>query len=335
MKPLMSPEGVFAACTTVNTVVDKAVENAISEALLRVVKSSGGVEDMEALWKSAYSDDGQAAIRGAKNGFLRHNMIPHMRNTFGDAKTETLLKYMDTELPHNNAEAGFNLALAMYKLSKLTTPARFVSSMDTEDFKKLIRFVDAASNVLDSMSQNELEEEYRRHEALYSKQKASMTESIADKVAQTVGGDGGLGDMAKGALKFLKDKISSKKPTRSSDVVCIELFGGMAGAVAVVCILCIIGSGGMAAALFPFQMAFAVVGALRTASADEKDAACIHSPVSSAKPAKLFAGIEARQDQGEAQGHGMFSAKEEHRRSATKADTGFRNRSGGGELQGR
>ncbi|KAF2281795.1 hypothetical protein GH714_042619 [Hevea brasiliensis] len=223
MRALMDAEGIVAACTAVTSEVDKAVEGAVSAELAKlVVQQASSISDMEALHNLANSREGQEAIQRAKDGFLAVQQGLESRVHLA-ARKLTLLEDILTR-------------------SYLTMTAS------------------PASNLANTLSESELQEEQRKRETQYTKQKASTMESIADKMKMITGGDGDIKDVAKSALQFLQNMIKTKKPPRSSDVVCTELLGSTASAVALVCLLCIIGSGGMAAMIFPIQAALAVVG---------------------------------------------------------------------------
>ncbi|MFV9870787.1 MAG: hypothetical protein AB8U69_03605 [Anaplasma ovis] len=329
MRALMDAEGIVAACTAVTSEVDKAVEGAVSAELAKlVVQQASSISDMEALHNLANSREGQEAIQRAKDGFLGGTARPGIESAFGSAKADTLRRYIDSELPHDDGESRFNLELAMYKLTKLKTPTDYVCSLNDADFRKLIAFVDVASNLANTLSESELQEEQRKRETQYTKQKASTMESIADKMKMITGGDGDIKDVAKSALQFLQNMIKTKKPPRSSDVVCTELLGSTASAVALVCLLCIIGSGGMAAMIFPIQAALAVVGAMRTVTADDRaTTAGIHNPLGAGIAPRMFSKDEPRQTWASQQREEeTFALREERKKSEVDVNTEFRNR---------
>ncbi|ACZ49395.1 hypothetical protein ACIS_00868 [Anaplasma centrale str. Israel] len=328
MRALMDAEGVFAACTTVNSKVDKAVEQAISDELEKLVRERDhSISSMQYLNELARSEAGQAAIGTAQNKFLKNVIEPTIESAFGNTKAAALRTYIDSKLPQDDNEARFNLALAMHKLAQLKTPTDYVRSLDDEDFQKLVAFVDVASNIANTLSEDELQEVQRKREALYSGQKASFTESMAERMKQAVGGEGDIGAMAKSALKFVQNMIQTKKPPRSSDVVCTELLSKGASAAMLVCALCVVGSGGMAAALFPIQAALAVVGAMRTITADEKDTAGIHNPLGGFTTPRMFSEAEPRQDLKDRKADETFALREERKKSAVEVNTDLRNRS--------
>ncbi|WP_447581940.1 hypothetical protein [Anaplasma marginale] len=330
MRALMDAEGIVAACTAVTNEVDKAVEEAVSAEIAKLVaQQANQVDSMEALQNLASSKEGQAAIQKAQDAFLNGTARPEIRRAFGDTKAGVLSGYIDSELPHDDGESRFNLELAMYKLTKLKTPTDYVCSLNDADFRKLIALVDVASNLANTLSESELQEEQRKRETQYTKQKASTMESIADKMKMITGGDGDIKDVAKSALQFLQNMIRTKKPPRSSDVMCPEFLGSVTSAIAIVCLLCIVGSGGMVATIFPIQAALAVVGAMRTVTADDRaTTAGIHNPLGAGIAPRMFSKDEPRQTWASQQREEeTFALREERKKSEVDVNQDLRHRS--------
>ncbi|AXW85465.1 hypothetical protein BKM88_01635 [Anaplasma marginale] len=330
MRALMDAEGIVAACTAVTNEVDKAVEEAVSAELAKLVaQQANQVDSMEALQNLASSREGQTAIQRAQDAFLNDTAMPEIRRVFGDTKAGVLSGYIDSELPHGDDESRFNLELAMYKLTKLKTPTEYVNSLDSADFRKLVAFVDVASNLANTLSESDLREEQSKREAQYAKQKASTMESIAEKMKMITGGDGDMKAVAKSALEFIQNMIRTKKPPRSSDVMCPEFLGSVTSAITIVCLLCIVGSGGMAAMIFPIQAALAVVGAMRTVTADDRaTTASIHNPLGGHVAARMFSRDEPRQQTwAKPREDETFALREERKKSEVEVNQDLRHRS--------
>ncbi|ACM49186.1 hypothetical protein [Anaplasma marginale] len=330
MRALMDAEGIVAACTAVTNEVDKAVEEAVSAEIAKLVaQQANQVDSMEALQNLASSKEGQAAIQKAQDAFLNGTARPEIRRAFGDTKAGVLSGYIDSELPHGDNESRFNLELAMYKLTKLKTPTEYVNSLDSEDFRKLVAFVDVASNLANTLSESDLREEQSKREAQYAKQKASTMESVAEKMKMITGGDGDMKAVAKSALEFIQNMIRTKKPPRSSDVMCPEFLGSVTSAIAIVCLLCIVGSGGMVATIFPIQAALAVVGAMRTVTADDRaTTASIHNPLGGHVAARMFSRDEPRQQTwAKPREDETFALREERKKSEVEVNQDLRHRS--------
>ena len=328
MRALMDAEGIFAACTAVTGEVDAAVEEAVYVRLTELAaRQTIDVSNTEALSDLANSEEGQKAIQRAKDTFLDEIARPGINTAFGSKKADDLRSYISSELPDD--ESRFNLELAMYKLTKLRTPTEYVRSLNDTDFRKLVAFVDVASNLANTLSESELQEEQHKREALYARQKASTMESIADRIKMITGGDGDINAVARSALQFLQNMIKTKNPPRSSDVVCTELLGSATSAAALMCLLCIIGSGGMAAMIFPIQAALAVVGAMRTITADDRsDTANIHNPLGGITAPRMFSKDEPRQTCASQQRkEETFALREERKKSEVDVNAEFRTRS--------
>ncbi|MGN7661874.1 MAG: hypothetical protein ACTJLK_04635 [Anaplasma sp.] len=278
---ILTAEEIYQRCQVINEHVNKEID------------------DFAASWRDDSNDIPIQDDDKAMRKFLHEKIRGAIRERIGQKKCDALFNHIEGQL--KTAKEKFNLGIAVYKLSMEHNPLSLLQKMSQKDFQSLLK-------IIDCMIKNEpepLEEQYRhidQHENVYRQEKSSTIESFADKIKASVGESDGVMGAAKGALKFLKEKISpGEKTEKSSDKIMMDLLSSPVNAVLVCFVLCIIGSGGWAPFAVSTQLITSGLGFLR-GSVSDSTAPGIYNPIGTSGnrlPPKLFTGTEERQESGE------------------------------------